>query len=96
MNAVDNVIQVQKDTEYDHTVLDNVNNEYMCIDWTVKTMGICLFRRIENDNRNDQWRISCRHISVDFIRLLPVKKRRSENRIDYDAPRRDIRKDTKE
>ena len=64
MTAVDNVIQVQKDTEYDH--------------------------------RTDECDIPRRHISVDFIRLLPVKKRRSENRIDYDAPRRDIRKDTKE
>ena len=64
MNAVDNVIQVQKDTEYDH--------------------------------RNDQCVILSGYISVDFIRLLPVKKRRSENRNDNDAPRRDIRKDTKE
>ena len=47
MNAVDNVIQVQKDTEYDH--------------------------------RTDECDIPRRHISVDFIRLLPVKKRRSKN-----------------
>ena len=96
MNAVDNVIQVQKDTEYDHPLWNTVNNEYRCIDWAVKALGLCLFRRIENDNRNDQWRISCWYISVDFIRLFAVEKRRSKNRIDYDAPRRDIRKDTKE
>ena len=96
MNAVDNVIQVQRDMEYDHPLWNTVNNEYMCIDWAVKALGLCLFRRIENDNRNDQWRISCRHISVDFIRLLPVKKRRSTYRIDYDAFGWDIRKDTKE
>ena len=64
MNAVDNVIQVQKDIDYDH--------------------------------RTDECDIPRRHISVDFIRLFAVKKRRSKNRIDYDAPRRDIRKDTKE
>lgn len=79
MNAVDNVIQVQRDTEYDHPLWNNVNNEYRCIDWAVKALGLCLFRRIENDNRIDEWRISCWHISVDFIRLFATEKRRSKN-----------------
>ena len=79
MNAVDNVIQVQRDMEYDHLIRNTLNNEYRCIDWAVKALGLCLFRRIENDNRNDQWRISCRYISVDFIRLFATEKRRSEN-----------------
>ena len=80
MNAVDNVIQVQRDMEYDHSLWNTVNNEYRCIDWALKALGLCLFRRIENDNRIDQWRILSRYISVDFIRLLPVKKRTVESK----------------